>query len=324
MSRPGSLPYRFPDIPSLGLGLGMDLHWSGSTGFRHHPTNGDFLRDKTRRFLDRHGRMFTHFFFAFQPRGRNVLDADEYFPAYDNLFSHLPGIRARAFHQTLLNMGAMEPYERTGILRFTNQLVRRYGLKWVVEDLGLWSIGGKTVPFPLPPFMTEAGLRACVENIRAICEGLEVPLSVEFPGFTEGTNFHIGGYDAFDFFRILAEETGVATTIDIGHILSYQWLQGRTGPRMFEDLERLPLESCFEFHLSGCQIANGKFRDLHHGILLDEQLDLLQHLLPLCRNLKAVTFEDPRYTADGALVEGSRRNFFRMKEMVDDWAQASR
>jgi uncharacterized protein len=313
---------RFPNVEhKLGLGFGMNMPW-GSTeiGFTKDPVVGETITPKMRHFFEAYKGSYQYIFLAFQPKSRNRLRAEDYFPAYDELFQAVPQLNTRAFHQTMLNTGIVGDYDKREIIEFTNQLVERYDIKWIVEDLGIWSICGKVVPFPLPPFLTDHGLQACIRNIRDYQEQLAAPLCFEFAGFTEGSNFHVGNRDAFEFFRILAEETCSPVTIDIGHILSYQWLKGRTGERMYEGLEQLPLDHCFEFHLSGCQIIQGKYRDLHHGILLDEQIDLLAYLLPRCPNLKAITYEDPKYTDDGILVPKSQPNFLRMKELVEQWA----
>lgn len=316
-----SIEIKLPTIKNkLGLGIGMDMPWSGKIGFESNPLKGDTITDNMKLFFSQYSDVFNYVFFAFQPKNRNKLIAEEYFAAYDCLFDHIPPRYVRAFHHTILNMGATEQYDRKDIYIFTNKLIKRYNFTWVVEDLGLWSINGKTVPFPLPPFMTDKGLEVCIKNIQTIQNNLEAPLCVEFPGFTEGTNFFIGKMDAFNYFRIIAEETGVAVTIDIGHILSYQWLRGNTGEKMFHELDSLPLNQCFEFHLSGCQITNGKFRDLHHGVLLNEQISLLEFLLPLCPNLKAVTYEDPKYTKNGILIPKAQKNFSSMMQIVSNWA----
>ncbi len=103
------------------------------------------------------------------------------------------------------------------------------------------------------------------------------------------------------------------------HLLSYQWLRGRAGPYMLDGIEVLPLHRCRELHLSGCQIVGGKFRDLHHGVLLDEQITLTAHLLSRCPNLTGVTYEDPVFRADGRLVEKARRNYDRLRALVAAW-----
>lgn len=217
-------------------------------------------------------------------------------------------------------MGTPEVYDRRPVTDFTNELHARYGFSWVVEDLGIWSLRGRPLPYPLPPVMTERGLELATENARQTRELLEPPLHVEFPGYTEGGSFILGGLDGFDYFKRLADDADVWVTLDVGHILSYQWLRGRTGESMYDEIERLPLDRCRELHLSGCQIVGGKFRDLHHGILLDEQLELTRHLLPVCPNLLGVTYEDPVYGEDGVLIEKSRRNYERLRLLVAEWA----
>ena len=310
---------KFPNVKEkLGLGLGMDLPWGEDIGFSSKGDHDD-ITPKMKGFFQNYKDEFNYIFFAFQPKNRSVLKAEDYFDAYDRLFEANPHLKARAFHQTILNMGATEYYKKTEIIEFTNKIIERYDIRWIVEDLGLWSIKGKTVPFPLPPYMTPAGLEACIKNINEYQSELAVPVSVEFPGFTEGTNFFIGEINGFDYFRTLVEETNSPITIDIGHILSYQWLLGNTNEKMFNGLEKLPFENCFELHLSGCQIIKGKFRDLHHGVLMDEQIQLLDYLLPLCPNLKAVTYEDPKYTDEGILIPKSQKNYQRMKEAVEKW-----
>ncbi len=129
----------------------------------------------------------------------------------------------------------------------------------------------------------------------------------------------LGDLHAYDFFRALAEETGSPVTLDVAHLLSWQWWRGRRGAALYDELERLPLAHCFEIHLSGCEIAGERFVDAHHGRLLDEQLLLLERLLPRCPELRAVTFEDPRLEADGALEPASLRSWQRLVEMVEPW-----
>ncbi|MGW1870021.1 multinuclear nonheme iron-dependent oxidase [Streptomyces mauvecolor] len=302
----------------LGLGVGMDLPWGERIGFAPSADGGD-VTPRVRAFLRRHEEHYGYSFFAFQPRDRARLRAADYVIAYDRLYDAMPAGRPRAFHQTLLNMGTPECYDRRPVADFTNELHARYGFSWVVEDLGIWSLQGRPLPYPLPPVMTERGLERATSNAREARELLEPELHVEFPGFTEGGSFVLGAMDAFDYFRRLADDANVWVTLDVGHLLSYQWLRGRTGPAMYEGLESLPLERCRELHLSGCQIVRGKFRDLHHGVLLDEQIDLTRHLLPRCPNLLGVTYEDPVYNEDGELTPKSRPNYERLRDVVMRW-----
>jgi hypothetical protein len=61
---------------------------------------------------------------------------------------------------------------------------------------------------------------------------------------------------------------------------------------------------------------------LHHGVLLDEQVALLEWLLEHCPNLAAVTYEDARFTEDGELVESAQPNYHRLRDVVNCWASA--
>ncbi|MFF8478592.1 DUF692 family multinuclear iron-containing protein [Streptomyces sp. NPDC015414] len=306
-------------MEKLGLGLGMDLVWGERIGF--DKTGSGRPTDQVAAFLRHNAAAYDYMFVAFQPIDYGPLAPERYFPAYDRLFELFGPERPRAFHHTLLNTGSPERYRREEIADFTNALVERYGFRWVIEDLGIWSLAGRSLPYPMPPVLTAEGLEHCVTGVGDWVGRLRAPLSVEFPGFTEGGSFLVGDLDAFTFYDTVIRETGALATIDIGHILAYQWLMGRTGPRMFEGLDALPLDHCHEVHLSGCQIVEGRFRDLHHGVLLDEQLALLEHLLPQMPNLTGVTYEDPKFTADGHLVPKSRPNAERLFALVRSWKE---
>lgn len=302
-----------------GLGVGLDLAWGA--GFVHDRVLGDIAGETVVAFLTRYADHFGHLFVSWQPRDRGRLDARDYFPAFDDLFArvgaHYP---ARGLHHTALNLGAIEPYERGALLELTNALVERYDLSWVNEDLGLWSLGGKPLPYPLPPFLTREGLLAAVRNVREARVVLRAPLLIEFPGFSDGTAFFIGRLHAYDFFRTVAEEADVAVALDTGHLLSYQWLRGRRGRHLFEELDRLPLARCFEVHLSGCAIDGDRFLDLHHGVLLDAQTAMLESLLARCPNVRAITYEDPVFDQQGELIGEATAGFEKLRRVVRAWS----
>jgi hypothetical protein len=75
-----------------------------------------------------------------------------------------------------------------------------------------------------------------------------------------------------------------------------------------------------EIHLSGSEIADGRFMDLHHGVLIDEQFQLLERLLPLCPNLRVVTYEDPKFDETGALVPETMGSLDRLRAVATRWA----
>jgi uncharacterized protein (UPF0276 family) len=305
---------RFPQLDRLGAGVGMDLPWDGVTGFSFD--GKDVLASPVRTFLSTRASEWSHSFFSWQPRDRAQPRLEDYTTAWDDLMSALPPELPRALHHTALNLGAMSDYPRAALLEFTAELCERYQLRWVNEDVGLWSLAGRPLPYPLPPFLTDDGLRATIANVRECQAALPVPLVLEFPGFARGVSVVIGEWHAYDFFRALAVESDAPVTLDVGHLLSWQWWRGRRGDALFEELERLPLQHCFEIHLSGCEIKDDRFVDAHHGRILDAQLTLLARLIDGCPNLRAVTFEDPRFDASGRLLDGNEASWSRILEAL--------
>ena len=302
------------DVPQrLGLGVALDMPWMGR-GFQVGPPGTDPLGAATRRFFAAYQGRFDYSLLAFQPRDHGRLEASSYVEAYDAFFE-ASGCDRRAFHQTTLNLASPEAYDRSAILAVTNELAARYRFEWVVEDLAFWSVRGRALPYPLPPFLTDEGVAWCIDNVTEVQRALDVPLHIEFPGFTEGASFRIGSMDALDHFRHVAEGTGSFVTIDVGHVLGYLVMEGLD----FAAIDRLPLDRCRELHLAGCTFRDGRFRDVHHGILLDEQIELTELLLERCPNLVGVTYEDPRFGLDGLLVPRSVPNFERLEQLVGRW-----
>jgi uncharacterized protein (UPF0276 family) len=302
-----------------GLGLGLDLPWGAPHGFLREP---DRLAPRTARFLQRHGPRFDAMFCSWQPRSRARLQPAHYAPAWDDLWGRVPPAVARALHHTALNLASPEPYDRGPLLAFTEALVQRHGLRWVNEDLGLWSLGGKALPYPLPPYLTEQSVATCVRNVVEVQRALSVPLRLEFPGFGEGSCPPIGPLDAYDLFRRVIEDSGVDCTLDVAHLLSWRWTRGHRGQALYDELERLPLGACVELHLSGCSIVADQLYDAHHGVLLPEQLELMDRLLALCPRLQLVTFEDPRFDEQGELLPKCAASLAEVERRLADWRRA--
>jgi uncharacterized protein (UPF0276 family) len=314
----------FPILERRGLGVGLDLRWGDPAGFVVGPAGEDRVAPALEAFLAAEGPGFSHAFFSWQARDRARLRLEDYAPAWDALVAALPRGVPLALHHTALDLAALEPAPRGALLDFTNALCARAGVRWINEDVGFWSWRGRPVAYPLPPVLDGRGLTACARNVRECQRALDVPLVLEFPGFDATVAGAVAGtWDAYDFFRRLAEETGAPVNLDVAHLLSWRWRLGHRGEALTGGLERLPLAHAFEIHLSGCEIVPGPggdvFHDAHDGRLLDEQLALLGRLLSACPNLRAVTFEDPRLDAAGALDVASRASLERLRAAVASW-----
>ena len=299
----------------LGFGIGFDLPWRPEgVGFRPATETpsarlASYLKCETYNYL----------MFSYQPRGCTALDPRSYQGAYDRLVAILPPGLPLALHHTLLNLGAVGEYDRSAIYDFTNALHKRFGFAWVNEDIGVWSHRGVPMPYPLPPLLIAENIARTVDTLIEARESLKPALHVEFPGFSADLTIIVGRMDAYDWFRQVVEGANVAATLDIGHLLSYRWMLGCRGERLYDGLERLPLRHCQEIHLSGCEVTDDRFHDLHHGLLMDEQLELLDRLIDLCPDLLGVTYEDPALDAAGRLPAAATANVDRLKRRVTQW-----
>ncbi len=301
--------------PRLGFGIGFDLPWRNEgVGFR--PTT-EMISPQLATYLQ-HER-YNYLMFSYQPRGCTALDPKTYQRAYDKLIKIIPPGTPVALHHTLLNLGATRNYDRRAIYSFTNALHDRYKFAWVNEDIGIWSHNGVPMPYPLPPLLLSESIGRIVDSLIDAKESLDPPLHLEFPGFSANLTVFVGRMDAYDWFREVVERADVAATLDVGHLLSYRWMAGYRGAELYDGLERLPLRHCQEIHLSGCEITDDQFHDLHHGILLDEQLELLDRLIDRCPNLVGVTYEDPSLDNAGRLPAAANRNVDRLRRRVTEW-----
>ena len=210
-----------------GLGIGFDLPWGADIGFVTDVAGRDLVSPRLRAFLRRWlgggAARSDHVFFSWQPRDRGRLRLADYAPAWDDLSALLGPALPRALHHTALNLATFDSGDRDLLWDFTNAFCDRYRIAWINEDVGFWSVGGRPVPYPLPPVLDRDGLAACVRNVQAAQRALAVPLVIEFPGFAAGVSAVMGEMDAYDFFRRLAEETGASVNLDVAHLLSWRW-----------------------------------------------------------------------------------------------------
>lgn len=305
----------------IGLGLGIDFKWGKKIELK---VNYDkYLTEDLRNFILKYKSYFDHIFLSFQAKNKNKLSSKEYIKTYKEIFSLFDNVKYRSLHHTMLNLGTTENYYKNNLIDFTNELIDSLNLQWIHEDVGIWSIGGKSIPHPLPPIFTYEGFKLCVQNINEYQKNLIAPLVIEFPYFADGMSFYIGAMDPFEYFRNLALETSSPVALDIGNILGCLCVSGKDLNDFYEDILKLPLENCIEIHLSGSAVLKGKFLDLHHGILLDEQFKVLDLLLEKCPNLKVITYEDPKFLNDGSLVVNTINSFNKIKSRTKKWMESN-
>jgi uncharacterized protein (UPF0276 family) len=161
---------------------------------------------------------------------------------------------------------------------------------WVTEDLGIWLMSERHVyPFLLPLPLCKDTLAVAIQNINKFHSEVGVPFNAEFPP----VSVVAGDMNAFDYFRILVEETGCGMALDIGHVLSYQIARG-VSPTA--DLHLIPWDFVTEVHLAGGNIdlsSEGyQYEDSHGDYeIVTVCKDMTDAVIQLAPNLKAITIE---------------------------------
>jgi uncharacterized protein (UPF0276 family) len=315
----------------VGLAVGLDMPWGSPRGFVEADADdglGPRPAPAVTRFLERYAPWFTGIFTSIQPRRRVRWETGVVAPYVDAnacLRRICPAAPLFFLHHTQLDTAQPCGFDESGradLFAFTNALIEQTSAAWVNEDLGIWTFDGKPLPYPLPPLLTTASLQCCVATVRTVQANLLVPFVLELPGFSEGAGFWLGDLDPLWFFRTIVEETDSPCTLDVAHLLGIAGL-ATCRDRKEDVMAQLPLEACIDIHLSGAHIVNSAVVDAHHGVLLDEQLDMLEALLPRCPNLRVITYEDPRFLDDGSLVHKALRNAERLRGIAAAWSSGT-
>lgn len=161
------------------------------------------------------------------------------------------------------------------------------GAKWCVEDLGIWNIGPYSIPYFAPPVLSLDTLNKTISEI----ELLQSESSVLFLPEVPSCSFVAGDISLGDFFSKLVQATKCEIVLDISHVFSYAIYHGVT-PR--QALDQFPLRAVKEFHVAGGSVHPShewRYRDTHSERILKEVAALLEVAIPLCPNLKAITYE---------------------------------
>jgi hypothetical protein len=253
-----------------------------------------------------------HLSLCWQPRSGAHAEARDYFPAYDELFARIgERFATRALHHPAPSYRAAEAYRLGELLEVTNALVDRYGFGWVTEDAALWPIRGKPPNDDGGPSLTHEELRAAARHARVVRAGLEAPLVLDFPSFA-ATAGDEEATRVYDFFRALADEADVAVSIDTGKILANQARCERTDVDSADALEKLPLGRCFEIRVS----ARDAVCDARNDRSFDAEVELVERLVGLCPNVRAIVCEVPTGAAESR-TDRTLSVLARLRDAID-------
>lgn len=196
------------------------------------------------------------------------------------------------FHPSYINFCGSFP-NHSAWLAATAAHVRAVGSPWFAQDCAycFWEQGpsySTQLGYFIPPILNEASLARAIARVREVQAAVPVPVAVEPPPMS----FVVGSMPLFEFFGRLARETGCALLLDMGHLVSYEVASGR---RVLDAIAELPLEQVIEVHIAGGrlrQAADGPvYVDMHELPVLPETWRMLEALLPLLPNVKALCYE---------------------------------
>jgi uncharacterized protein (UPF0276 family) len=140
----------------------------------------------------------------------------------------------------------------------------------------------------IPPILNQASLNLAILRIKEVQAIIPVVVAIEPPPVT----FVVGAMPVFSFFGRLAKKADCAILLDMGHLVSYEMA---TGKKLLDDLASLPCERVIEIHVAGGKWHKTSTKDIyvdaHECEVLPQTWKMLEDLLPLLPNVKAVCFE---------------------------------
>ena len=125
---------------------------------------------------------------------------------------------------------------------------------------------------------------------------------------------------AYDFFRTLADEADIAVTFDAAKMLSYQWHREKRGAELLSELDKLPLQRCFEIQVSASDAKSGRAFEGSDETLFEAQIELVQLLSKRCSNVRVVAYDGPLVGADGEVSDVTRVGLARLRDIVSAWS----
>ncbi|WP_224241385.1 multinuclear nonheme iron-dependent oxidase [Hyalangium gracile] len=269
-------------LPWRGLGLSSNL----SAADQPHPY----------RLLDEEPELFD---FVEYSAPLSIAETKKHATLFPEMFRRLREVPV-LFHPVHLNLYGPVLEAETDIADLDAH-ARTVGSAWVGNDVGWWHSGGQ--PFPgylyVTPPLTNEGLQDCAAHALHVQAGLSVPLALENPAVMARR----GDMHVLEFMSRLQARTGLPLLLDLGHLLSYQLASELPLDAGFEGF---PFERIIEIHIAGGVVTRRWSRrfyvDDHTQPVREELFELLEHVLPRCTSLRAVTFEGDGHPPEVAML----------------------
>lgn len=214
----------------------------------------------------------------------------------DKVLVEIERIRAAGvpvlFHPSYINFcGSFA--NSTDWLATTAHHIKTVGSPWFAQDCAycFWLEGhgySTQLGYFIPPILNEASLAQAMLRVKEVQAAVPVTVAIEPAPMT----FVAGTMPLFTFFGRLAREADCAILLDMGHLVSYEMASGK---RVLDALHELPCERVIEVHVAGGRLRQSPrgpvYVDMHESPILDEVWQMLDAMLPLLPNVKALCYE---------------------------------
>lgn len=196
------------------------------------------------------------------------------------------------FHPSFINFCGSHSNSQQW-LTATTKHINSVGSAWFAQDCAycFWQEGhGYSSQFGyfIPPILNPASLALAIQRVQEVQAASQVTVAIEPPP----VSFVVGKMPVLEFFGQLANVTNCALLLDMGHLVSYQMAGGQS---IIDQISSLPVERVIEIHIAGGRIKDAEqgpiYIDAHEADILDEVWHMLEQLLPLLPNVKALCYE---------------------------------
>lgn len=176
----------------------------------------------------------------------------------------------------------------------TAQHIAAVGSPWFAQDCAYCFWGdapgySSQLGYFIPPILNDTSLQRAITRVQEVQARVPVPVAIEPPPMS----FVVGSMPLFTFFGELSRATGCALLLDMGHLVSYEMASG--GKSVLDVICDLPVERVIEVHIAGGKLKQAQagpiYIDAHESSILDITWQMLDNLLPLLPNVKALCYE---------------------------------
>lgn len=199
------------------------------------------------------------------------------------LWSELP--QHRLLHSVAMPLAGLRP-PSPAQMPLLARLAREFGCSYVSEHLSVGGTPHQHAGFLLPPRQSEAGVAVAARNIRALSEGIGLPVAVE-TGVSYLPRFS-GEMADGDYVAAVAEAADCGILFDIHNI----YCNERNGRQTLDEFAAaLPARRVWELHIAGGSEADGYWLDAHSGMPPDDLLAAAHRLVRGFADVSAIVFE---------------------------------